>query len=139
MGRLGLAIALGLACIIGAAVAVVAMIAFGCLSLYLYMATVTTPALAALTVAGGALFLALFFLLLVAVIPRPSLLSLFVSESNAFGRLFGAIEMGQNLGDEGRQFLKSNLTGSAVAAFGFGIAMGISPKLRRAVFDMLRR
>lgn len=139
MGRLGFAVALSLACIVGASMAVIAMMAFGCLSLYFHMVTVTTPALAALTVAVVALLFALFLLALVSLIPRPSLMSLFANKSDVFGQFADALDMGKNLGEEGRAYLKSNLTGSAMAAFGFGIAMGVSPKLRKAVFNMLRR
>lgn len=138
MGRLGFAVALSIAGVVGACMAVIAMMAFGCLSLYFYMASITTAALAALTVSMFALIFAILLIFLVSLIPRPTLMSFLPSEFDVLGRFTDAVEAGRNIGDEGRQFLKSNLSTSSLAAFGFGIAMGVSPKLRRAVFSLLK-
>ncbi len=138
MGRLGFTVALSLAGIAGACAGVVAMIGFGCLAFYLYLATLMAPGLAALIVAVFALFFAGFMVALVSLIPRPNLIGLLLQEGQSFGHLGDALEIGKNLGDEGRAFIKANLSGASTAAFGFGIAMGISPKLRKAVLNLLK-
>lgn len=138
MGRFGFAVAMGLAGAVVTGMAIVAAIAFGCLSLYLYLVTVTTPPLAALFVALASLFLAVVLAALMSLLPRPRLRTLVPREYDVLGRITEAMGMGKALGTEGRDYLKSNLSGASLAAFGFGIAMGISPKLRKLVLDILK-
>lgn len=135
MGRLGITVGLSLAGIMAVCMALVAMIGFGCLSLYLYLATILTPALAALGVAIAALMFALLVLAFASLIQKRRR----VRDTGSFDQLAEALDLGKSLGDEGRKFLTANLSRTALGAFGFGIAMGLSPKLRRAVFDLLKR
>lgn len=127
------------ACTAGAVAAMVVVTACLAMALYFYMETVTSPALAALTVAGGGVLLTLILALLVWALPKPSLLSMVLpSESDVFGRFAQAVEIGRNLGEEGRAILRSNLGTTTMGAIGFGLLLGISPRLRRAVFAFLR-
>ena len=138
MHRLGFAVALGLACVIVATMAMVAAIGFGCLSLYFYLVTVTTPSLAAFGVALTALLFAVILIALIGLIPRPRLRSVLPPEYDVLSRFAAAMQTGKTLGAEGRQYAKANLSGVSLAAFGFGIAMGISPRLRKLVLDILK-
>ncbi len=136
MRRLGFAVAMSLAILVVASMGMVATIAFGCLSLYFYLATVTTPALAALGVAGAALLFTLILTFVVSRIRRPSLLSLVPADKALFGRFFEALSMGKLLGGEGREFLNSDLSRASMVAFAVGIAMGVSPRLRRTILKL---
>lgn len=137
MGRLGFTVAISMAILVVAAMGMVATIAFGCLSFYFYLSTITSPALAALGVAVAALLFAIILTFVVSLIPRPGLLSLVLGDKELFGGLFDALSLGKALGGEGRDFLNSSLSRASIVAFGVGIAMGVSPRLRRAVIRLL--
>jgi hypothetical protein len=49
------------------------------------------------------------------------------------------MEFGRHMGAEGRAFMRSNLSGGAATAFAFGIVLGANPRLRKAIFRLLRR
>lgn len=138
MGRFGFALGIILAGLVVASMAMVVAVAFGCLSLYLYFVTVTTPALAALFVALASLSFALIVVAALRLAPKPRLRMLIPPEYDVLGRLSEAAGMGRALGDEGRAYLKSNLSGASFAAFAFGVAMGISPRLRKLVLGLLK-
>lgn len=137
MNRLGLTVAISMACIVVAAMGMVATIGFACLSLYFYLSSIASPALAALGVAIAALIFTGAVTALVGLIPRPKLFSFFAHNDDVLGRAAEALSLGKHLGDEGRDFLKSNLSRASAFAFGLGILMGISPKLRKAIMDIL--
>ena len=140
MGRFGFSLAMGFASALLAILGITIAIGFGCLSFYFYLATVTTPALAALGVASAALLLAIVAMAAKSLIPRPRLSSLLPrKDEEFFKRLSEALNLGKTLGGEGRDFVRSNLSKATLAAFGAGIVMGISPKLRKAILDLLLR
>ncbi|MGC8534128.1 MAG: hypothetical protein ACP5QR_01200 [Rhizomicrobium sp.] len=114
--------------------------AFGCLALFFYMRTVMGAGLAALAVAGFAVFLTLLMAVLVYALPKPSLLgTMFPAEADLVGRLGEAFQLGRNLGEEGQSLLRSKLSNVTLAAIGAGILLGYSPRLRRAIFSFLKR
>lgn len=140
MGRFGFSLAMGCASALLAILGITVAIVFACLSFYFYLATVTTPALAALGVAGAALLLAIIAMAAMSLIPRPRLSSLLPrKEGELLERLSEALNLGKTLGGEGREFVQSNLSKASLAAFAAGLAMGISPKLRKAILDLLLR
>lgn len=140
MGRFGFSLAMGFVSAFLAILGITAAIGFACLSFYFYLETVTTPALAALGVAGAALLLTIIAIAAMSLIPRPRLRSLLPrKEDELFERLSEALNLGKTLGGEGRDFVQSNLSKASLAAFGAGLVMGISPKLRKAILDLLIR
>ena len=139
MGRMGFTFAIAMAGIVIVAMGLTASIAFACLALYFYLATVTSPAFAALGVALAALLFVVLVAVAMSVLPRPKLLPSLLRENDFLARAAEALSLGQHLGDEGRDFLKANLSKTSAIAFGLGIVMGISPKLRKAVLDLLLR
>ncbi len=91
--------------------------------------------------AGAALLLAIVAMAAMSLIPRPRLRSLAAAQGR--GALRSAspkpCNLGKALGGEGRDFVRSNLSKASLAAFGAGIVMGISPRLRKAILDLLLR
>jgi hypothetical protein len=135
MGRFGFSLAMGFTAALVAILGVTVAICFACLSFYFYLATITTSALAALGVAGAALLLAMIALASISLIRRPRLGSLLPRKDEE--RLAEALKLGKTLGGEGRDFVQSNLSKASIAAFGVGLAMGLSPKLRKAILDLI--
>jgi Na+-driven multidrug efflux pump len=135
MGRFGFSLAMGLTAALLAILGITVAICFSCLSLYFYLATITTSALAALGVAGAALLLAIVAALSISLIRRPRPGALLPRKDEE--RLAEALKLGKALGGEGRDFVQSHLSRAAFAAFGVGLAMGLSPKLRKAILDLL--
>ena len=136
MRRLGFDIAVTMAALLLAVMAIFAAVGFACLSLYLYLAPLAGPPLAALATA----FAALLFALAVAGIAslkrrrrRPR------AGTSEFSGLADALGLGQTLGTEGRDFLATHLSKASMALFGLGVAMGLSPKLRKLIADLLLR
>jgi hypothetical protein len=134
MHRIGLDIAVLMAALLLAAMGVFAAVGFAALSLYLYLMPLTGAAVAALVTAFGALV----FVLLVAgiaalLVRRPR------RTGGDFAGLADALGIGQSLGTEGRAFLSSHLSKASLVLFGLGVAMGLSPRLRKLITDLLLR
>ena len=138
--RSGFGFVVTLAAVAAACAAMMVATAFGCLALFFYMRTVMGAGLAALAVAGFAVFLTLLMAVLVYALPKPSLLgTMFPAEADLVGRLGEAFQLGRNLGEEGQSLLRSKLSNVTLAAIGAGILLGYSPRLRRAIFSFLKR
>ncbi len=138
--RSGFGFVVTLAAVAAACAAMMVATAFGCLALFFYIRTVMGAGLAALAVAGFAVFLTLLMAVLVYALPKPSLLgTMFPAEADLVGRLGEAFQMGRNLGEEGQSLLRSKLSNVMLAAIGAGILLGYSPGLRRAIFSFLKR
>ncbi len=138
--RSGFGFVVTLAAVAAACAAMMVATAFGCLALFFYIRTVMGAGLAALAVAGFAVFLTLLMAVLVYALPKPSLLgTMFPAEADLVGRLGEAFQMGRNLGEEGQSLLRSKLSNVMLAAIGAGILLGYSPRLRRAIFSFLKR
>jgi hypothetical protein len=99
------------------------------LALYFFAAGVLGPLLGALVTAGGALVLAGLIL--------------------AFGSMCrmrhhrphprrNAMPQASELGAKAGEMLKDNAPKAAAAAFAAGLALGVSPRLRRSLFRLLR-
>lgn len=137
--RAGFSLVIILAVAAAACAAMVAATAFGCTALFFYMRTVTSPALAALAVAGFGVVITLLLGLLVFVLPKPSLIGLlFPAEAEILRRLEEAFQLGRSLGEEGQSLLRSNLSNATLGAIGAGILLSVSPRLRRAIFAFLK-
>lgn len=140
MRRFGFSLAMGFASALLAILGITVAAVFASLSFYFYLASFTTPALAALGVVGAALLLTVIAIAAALLIPRSGLRSLRRrKEDEFFERLSEALNLGKTLGGEGRDFVQSNLSKASLAAFGAGLVMGISPKLRKAILDLLLR
>jgi len=134
MHRIGLNIAVAMAALLLAAMGVFAAVGFAALSLYLFLVPLTGTAAAALVTALAALV----FVLLVAgiaalLIRRPR------RAAGDFAGLADALGIGQSLGAEGRDFLSGHLSKASLVLFGLGVAMGLSPRLRKLFADLLLR
>jgi len=139
MRDFGFKLIVGMAALLLAVMGVFAAVGFACLSLYLYLSALTTPALAAL----GTAFAALLFVLMVAalanaLVRRPPRRR----RGDEIGTLAGldeAISLGKALGAESRDFMTSHLSKASMVVFGLGFAMGLSPKLRKLITDLILR
>jgi hypothetical protein len=106
-------------------------------ALYLWLATLMTPASAALVtgivVLVGAAVVALIGRLLIGVRRVAS-----VAPLAGAGRLDMAALMGSELGVAGTAWLREHLPQVALAAAGAGFLLGVSPRLRAALWRQLR-
>lgn len=135
MRRFGLNMAISMAALLLAIMGVFAGISFGCFSLYLYFVTVISPPLAALATAFAALLFAVAVTGIAGLVwrrpQRPC--------GDNFAGYAEAISLGKMMGLEGRAFLTTHLSKTTMAVFGLGFAMGLSPKLRKLISDLLLR
>lgn len=139
MRKFGFNLIVGMAALLLAIMGVFAAVGFACLSLYLYFITLTTPPLAALLTAIAALVFALVVALAAkAITGRPARRGE-ADERDVFTGLEEAISLGKKLGFESRTFMTTNLSKAAIAVFGLGFAMGLSPRLRKLITDLLLR
>ena len=134
MHRIGLNIAVVMAALLLAAMAILAAVGFAALALYLYLAPLTGAAMAALATALASLV----FVLLVAglaalLVRRPR------KAAGDFSGLADALGIGKSLGAEGRAFLSTHLSKASLVLFGLGLVMGVSPRLRKLITDLLLR
>lgn len=100
-------------------------------ALYLGLATMMAPWLAALTTAGAALLFALFVLLIARLMTRKT-----VPLANR-NRHRSAADLGELLGRQTHDFVAGNslpMLGILIAA---GFAMGFSPRLRKILMKLL--
>ena len=139
MRDFGFRLIVSMAALLLAVMGVVAAAGFACLSLYLSLSALTTPALAAL----GTAFAALLFVLMVAVLAnalmrRPARRRA-TGEDGTLAGLEDAISLGKALGLESREIMATHLSKASMVVFGLGFAMGLSPKLRKLITDLLLR
>jgi len=139
MRQLGFKLIVSMAALLLAAIAVFAAAGFACLSLYLYLTTLMAPALAALATAFSALLFALIVVALANALVRRPFRRRRADESDVFAGLEEAISLGKALGLESRGFMTSHLSKASMVVFGLGFAMGLSPKLRKLITDLLLR
>jgi hypothetical protein len=131
----------GVALMIVALIVMLTGLGFLFAALYLSLARVIEPAVAALAVALAAFLTALILLLIARRSGRPRRRSLRVQP--AVGAAPGAIEdsaaeFGMALAGEGRRLLKSHAISAAATALCAGLIVGISPRLRRALWRQLQ-
>ena len=134
MHRIGLDIAVAMAALLLAVMGAFAAVGFGALAIYLYLVPLAGAAAAALVTALGAVV----FVLLVAgiatlVVRRPR------RTARDFAGLAEALGIGQALGAEGQAFFSTHLSKATMVLFGLGVAMGLSPRLRKFITDLLLR
>ena len=134
MHRIGLDIAVAMAALLLAVMGAFAAVGFGALAIYLYLVPLAGAAAAALVTAVAALI----FVLLVAgiaalLVRRPR------KPAGDFSGLADALGIGESLGAEGRAFLATHLSKASLVLFGLGLAMGVSPRLRNLIADLLLR
>ncbi len=134
MHRIGLDIAVAMAALLLAAMGAFAAVGFGALAIYLYLVPLAGAAAAALVTALAALI----FVLLVAgiavlVVRRPR------RTARDFAGLAEALGIGEALGAEGQAFFSTHLSKATMVLFGLGVAMGLSPRLRKFITDLLLR
>jgi hypothetical protein len=139
MRRFGFNLVFNMAALLLAVMSVFAGVGFASLSLYLYLVTVTTAPLAALATAVAALLFALIVALIAGIVARGPGHGRAGEDDEAFAGLAEALSIGKTLGLEGRTFLTSHLSNATFVLFGLGLAMGLSPRLRRLITDLLRR
>jgi len=127
MRDLSVRLAIAAASLLLAGVGFIAAISFMCVALYLQLATMMTPPLAATTTALAALLFSLFVMM--------------IGRWLAFGRrgtrggssrIAGdpAMELGRRLGEEAFKYVKAHRSGTLIATLVAGFAVGASPKLR---------
>ena len=134
MHRIGLDVAVAMAALLLAVMGAFAAVGFGALAIYLYLVPLAGAAAAALVTAVAALI----FVLLVAgiaalLVRRPR------KPAGDFSGLAEALGIGESLGAEGRAFLATHLSKASLVLFGLGLAMGVSPRLRKLIADLLLR
>ena len=139
MRRFGFNLAFSMAALLLAMMGVFAGVGFACLSLYLYLITITSTPLAALVTAVAALLFALIVALIAGIVARGPGRGRASEDDEAFAGLAEALSIGKTLGLEGRTFLTSHLSNATFVLFGLGLAMGLSPRLRRLITGLLRR
>ena len=127
-------LAIAIVSLLAAGVAFIAAVSYLFYAAFLYFATLMSPALASAATAGVLVGFAVFILLLARVVSalmrrRPR---------TAAGRR-AAEQLEALLGVELATYAARNPFIATGIAFAVGIAMGISPKLRRAAADILRR
>ena len=139
MRDFGFNMIVGTAALLLAVMGVFAAVGFACLSLYLYLIAFTTGPLAALATGFAALLFALVVALAgKAFTSRPARRGE-TDERDVLGGLEDAIQLGRALGLESRTFMTTHLSKAAIAVFGLGFAMGLSPRLRKLITDLLSR
>lgn len=142
MRRLGFNLIIGMAALLLALMAIFAAVGFGCLSLYLYLIALISAPLAALATAVAALIFALIVAVVArAITARPARRRNGdgADERDVLAGLDEAISLGKTLGLESRTFMTTHLSKAAIAVFGLGFAMGLSPRLRKFITNLLLR
>ena len=137
MSRFFARLALSIAALIVMLVAAVIAVGYFALALFLFASSHMSPPLAA--VATGFLILLLAAFLALAVRAGSGhRRSLSEGQSNRAARETAA-QLGGELGRRLLGLADSNRTGSLVAALVAGFAVGVSPKLREFLLDVLKR
>jgi len=125
--RLAVTIAIAMLCALGG----FAALGYLTLALYLYLATLFEPPMAALVTAFG---------ILVATLVLALIARLFIPKKKSpLEQLGEALSLGSKFGSESREKLHTEgFSKITIALFGLGFAMGVSPKLRALVLGLLR-
>lgn len=137
MRRFGFNIAVSVAALLLAVMGVFAAVGFATLSLYLFLVSVVSPPLAALIASVSALLFALVVVGAAGLTWRRPTPTRREDESDILAGLSEALALGKKLGLEGRGFLISHLSRASIMLFAVGVAMGVSPKLRKMILNMI--
>lgn len=143
IGRIAVGIALGIVALVAA------MTGLGFLFAALYMALtrVIDPDAAAASVGLAAFVIALIVLLISRRIARPTSPPTRLTRSATVQPVVGArggsaeaaaAEIGDLIAGKGRDLLRTHSMGATAAALIGGLALGVSPRLRRTVWRLLR-
>lgn len=128
-------IAVTIACTLIALIGVGAAGAFVCFAIYAFLTQVMAPPYAALCVAAMVLILTAlllgFILLLVKVRD-------YGDEAEDTGNLMG-LQLGKLISGDLLALIARNPRAAVLAAIAGGVVVGISPRLRQALLDLLRR
>ena len=136
MSRFFVRLALSIAALLVMLIAAVIAIGYFAFALYLFASNYMAPPLAA--AATGILVLLLAAFLALATRVGPGRRPLSEGQSNRAARETAA-QLGGELGRRLFGFADSHRTGSLVAALVAGFAVGVSPKLREFLLDVLKR
>jgi len=135
MGRFFARIALSIAALLVMVVAAFIAVGFFALALYLYLAGSMPPPVAALIT--GTLVLLLAVVLVLVTRPRRGYRPRLSDAEPASARQ-SAAELGGELGRRLQDMARSHTTGSLLAALVAGFIVGVSPKLRSFLLDILK-
>jgi hypothetical protein len=134
ISRLLTRLAIGAAAILIAAAGGIVAVTFLIIAMYELLETVMAPWLAALSTAG----IAILFSVLVLVLARVAMKVAAPSPpKTAHSGLGLTAELGAILGKEARDFVENNSLSTIGILAVVGFALGISPKLRRAIWKLL--
>jgi hypothetical protein len=110
---------------------------FLCVALYAFLATLLPPTLAALAAAGAVLFLSILILVVTGSIVG-SLKRQTRKDIRPSSNLIGA-EIGKMIGEDAQAFISKNPWRAAMFAVAGGFLVGLSPRLRDLLMNILRR
>jgi hypothetical protein len=137
IGRLLSQFAVAAVCLLAAGVGLSAALIYFGLAVYLYLATEMSPPMAALVAGLVAIFFAVFVLALGRMIS-----SMISRRGRARGLFSGnenraAAALGDLLGEEASNFLTRNKRSALIVSLAAGFAVGVSPRLRHLLRDLL--
>ncbi len=138
-------VATGIALMMLAAIVMMGGFGFLLAALYLSLLRFVDPAAAALVVGLSAFMLGLILLLIARRSSRPRRRPMLrrpvagvALEEEPVELEAGAVDLGIRLADQGQRLLRSHAKGAAVTALCAGLAVGVSPRLRRTVWRYLQ-
>jgi multisubunit Na+/H+ antiporter MnhB subunit len=135
MSRFFARLAISIAALLVMVVAALIAVGYFAFALYLFMLGSLSPPLAALATGILVLLLAVFLVLVTRPLPRKRRAT--ATESSREARE-NAAELGGELGRRVHGLAKAHKTGALLAALVAGFAVGVSPKLREFLLDILK-
>jgi hypothetical protein len=134
IGRLLTRLAIGAAAILIAAAGGIVAVTFLIIAVYELLETVMEPWLAALSTSGIAILFAVIVLVLARVAMKVAAPSPPKTHRSGLGL---TAEIGAIFGKEARDFVENNTLSTLGILAVIGFALGVSPKLRKAVWKIL--
>lgn len=133
-------LAIAIACMLIAALLALGAVGLLAAALYLALLPVMSPPLAAASTAGAALLLAAIVLLIGRGVARqPSRRASPASAGQGIAGKMGVVGgLGQDMGEEAAALARAHAGKAAVVALVAGFAVGISPRLRRSLWQLLQ-
>jgi len=137
VGRLLSQFAVAAVCLLAVGVGLTAALIYFGLAVYLYLSTEMSPPMAALVAGVVAIVFAIFVLVL------GRMVSSFISRRARTRGLFSGNEnraaavLGDLLGEQASSYLTRNKTTALIVSLAAGFAVGVSPRLRHLLRDLL--
>lgn len=133
-------LAVAIACMMTAALLALGAVGLLAAALYLALLPVVAPPLAAALTAAAALLLALIVVVIGRTITRRPVRRAPPGSvgASAFGRMGVVGGLGQEMGQQAGEFARANAGKAIIAALVAGFAVGVSPRLRRSLWQLLQ-